>query len=119
MKVRGIIIKGKGRGRKFGFPTANVALKKEIPSGVYKGSIHIKGKKYQAAIFVGKNKKILEAYVLDFNGDLYGKKIEVEIGKKIRKAMDFKNEEELIEQIKKDLLIIYNFRQGRISLWLT
>jgi len=119
MKVRGIIIRGKGKGRKFGFPTANIALKKEIPSGVYEGSIHIKGKKYQAAIFVGKDKKNLEAHLIRFFGDLYGKEIDVEIGKKIRKVMDFKNEEELIEQIKKDLLIIYNFRQRRISPWLT
>lgn len=107
MKVSGIVIEGKKKGKKFGFPTANIALKKEIPSGVYEGSIHIKGKKYQAAIFVGKDKKILEAHLIGFFGDLYEKEIKIEIGKKIRKAMDFKNEEELIEQIKKDLLIIF------------
>ncbi|MFH0819961.1 MAG: riboflavin kinase [bacterium] len=103
MKVRGIIIRGKGKGKKLGFPTANIALKKEIPSGVYEGSVHIKDKKYQAAIFVGKDKKILEAHLTGFFGDLYGKEITVEVLAKLRDIIHFDNDYDLIKQISKDI----------------
>src|SRR3989344_2370267 len=96
MFVKGIVIRGKSEGRKLGFPTANVLLahKGEVKSGVYKGIAHLEVQppsglsgpagEYLAALFVDEKEEILEAHILDFEGDLYGKEIEVEIKEKIR-----------------------------------
>lgn len=102
-KISGIVIKGKQKGRQLGFPTVNLALERGLgmESGVYKGKIEVGSEKYDAAIFV-KN-KILEAHILNFSGDLYGKEINVTIGKKLRDIMVFNNDKDLIDQIKKDI----------------
>ncbi len=107
MRITGNVIRGRDIGKKLGFPTANIELKEKLASGVYAGNVYFQDKKYKAGLFIHKN--ILEAHILEFSGDLYGKKIEVEIGKKIREAERFKSEEELKKRIKKDLeMIKYN-----------
>lgn len=97
------VVRGKGKGKKLGFPTVNIKLNKKIESGVYAGKVSYDGKEYKAGIFVGKDKKILEAHLIGFSGDLYGKKIEVEIQERIREAKKFGSDEELKRQIKKDI----------------
>ena len=106
--VSGKIIKGKGKGKKLGFPTVNVELKEKIESGIYAGSVKVGEKDYKAGIFIGPDGKMLEAHLIGFLGDLYNKEIEVEIGDKIREIMKFENDEELKEQIAKDLRVIRN-----------
>jgi riboflavin kinase / FMN adenylyltransferase len=107
MKIKGLVIKGKNKGKKLGFPTANLALEAdfEAKSGVYAGRVCFDGKSYKSAIFIGKEGNILEAHILDFSGDLYGKEIEVEIGKKIREVKKFNSDKELQEQIREDIKI--------------
>ncbi|MDO8241101.1 MAG: riboflavin kinase [Candidatus Moranbacteria bacterium] len=106
-KISGIVVKGKQKGRKLGFPTANLALNNStIQSGVYVGKANFAGGKYTAAIFVPDSGDLLEAHILDFQGDLYGQEIEIEIGQKIREVMKFENKAGLIKQISKDLLQI-------------
>ncbi|MFA6106504.1 MAG: riboflavin kinase [Patescibacteria group bacterium] len=101
--VKGIVIKGKGKGAEFGFPTANIFLKEKIESGVYFGRVRFGGADYRAALFILPGGETLEAHILDFSGDLYGKEISVEIGEKMREAIKFKNEEELTGRVKKDI----------------
>jgi len=101
----GKVVHGQEEGRKLGFPTANIEFAGEIEEGVYAGWAIVDGKKYKAGIVYRKGTNILEAHILDFSGDLYGKKIELEVGKKIREIIRFKNNEELIVQIKKDIEI--------------
>lgn len=108
VKIAGKIKKGKGRGRIIGFPTANIELRDKLKSGVYGGRVKIENKNYKAGIFVSLDGKILEAHLIGFEGDLCGKEIEVEIGKKIREAMKFKNDEELRRQIMNDISRIIN-----------
>lgn len=104
IKISGIVIKGLGKGSNLGFPTANLKVKEKSESGVYAGKVFFNSKEYKAGIFIRKN--ILEAHVLDFEGDLYGKKIEVEIGEKIREVMKFKSDKELKRQVADDLKYI-------------
>lgn len=102
------MIKGKEIGRKLGFPTANIILPEKMASGIYGGTAYSDGKSYKSAIFVDKSGMLLEAHLLNFSGDLYGKKIEVEVSKKIREVMNFENSSELTGQIKKDIEIVKN-----------
>lgn len=106
LKIAGIVIKGKQQGKKLGFPTANVEFEGEMEDGVYSGFAIVEGKKYKAGIMYRKGTKVLEACILDFSEEIYGKKIELKVGEKIREIIRFKTDEELIAQIKKDVELI-------------
>ena len=73
--ISGKVIKGKGIGKKLGFPTVNIKLIEKIESGVYAGFVRFGNKDYIAGIFVGPDKKLIEAHLIGFSGDLYGKEI--------------------------------------------
>lgn len=105
-KISGIVQKGKGKGHLLGFPTANIELKEPLESGVYEGCAYIYGAKCKAGIFVSKDEKTLELHIVGIEDNLYGKELEIEIGDKIRDVQDFKNDEELKEQIEKDIDVI-------------
>lgn len=110
--LRGTITKGKQRGRKLGFPTINLPLPENIispASGVYSGLVEIKGKSHFAVINIGKRptfgdleENIAEAHILDFNGDLYNKNIEIAFLRKLRDEKKFSSEDELKNQIQID-----------------
>ena len=112
--LEGTVIKGLQLGRKLGFPTANIKYPEKIvkiPFGVYKCEVFL-DKRYDAILnwgikpTINKTKEpILEAHILDFDGDLYGKDIKIEVLDKIRNEQKFDNLEELKEQIKKDVEI--------------
>lgn len=104
--ISGKVVRGKSKGKKLGFPTVNIKLAEKIESGVYAGSVKVGDKNYKAGIFVNNGGTLLEAHIIGFSGDLYGKEIEVEIGKKTRDVKKFKNDEELKEQISKDIEFI-------------
>ncbi len=99
----GTVVSGNKYGRKIGFPTANIKIKKKPISGVYQGEVFWKGEKYSGAVFIGKKNKVLEVHLLNFTGDLYGEKIVVGLVAKIREVGKFKNKRKLIAQIKKDI----------------
>lgn len=103
MIVKGTVIRGKGKGKMLGFPTANIEFNSNLPSGVYGGKVNFQGKQYRAAIFYGEDRKILEAHLLDFSGDLYDRAIEVEVTDKIREVKKFENDKTMIEQIRDDI----------------
>ena len=81
---------GDGRGRKLGFPTANVRIgpEVELADGVYAGFVELgDGTRHLAAVSVGRRphyyeagERLVEACLLDFDRDLYGEKIRVEVG---------------------------------------
>lgn len=112
--LSGTVIHGKKIGRTIGFPTANIrpnALKITVPLGVYGTKVKIEGdeKKYTAIMNIGKNPTvskenniIAEANILDFNKEIYGKKITIYLYKMIRPEKKFENLDELKEQISND-----------------
>lgn len=112
MKIRGVVIRGKNKGEKIGFPTINLQIEKDckdsLESGTYAGKVFLEGDHKKAAIFIGLDKNILEAHILDFAGNLRGEIIEVEIGEKIRDVEKFDTDEDLTEQISKDVEKIKN-----------
>ena len=115
--IAGSIVKDRGIGKTLGFPTANIETdieRQPLKKGVYVGKAIIENKEYTALINYGdrptfnEKKAVLEAYFIDFNGDLYGEKIKVSFIKFIREIKAFSSKEELSEQIKKDLIIAKN-----------
>ena len=102
MTCRGVVIRGDGYGRKLGYPTANIILEDPL-SGVFVGEVTYNENIYLAALFATEKRPILEAHLLDFDGDLYDEEIEVRIGKKIRDSKEFANEEELKQAIAEDV----------------
>src|ERR1035437_4786404 len=111
--ISGKVIKGDGYGKKIGFPTLNIdrrnflELEKKPVLGVYTGQVFLNKKKYKAGIVIGpldKNKlPKIEAHLIRYKGNAYGKRAILEINKFIRKFKKFKKEKKLINQIKKDI----------------
>ncbi|RIV73147.1 bifunctional riboflavin kinase/FAD synthetase [Flagellimonas aequoris] len=110
--LTGTIGKGKGLGKEFGFPTANLHIAEEyklIPkTGVYVVKSTLDGKEYFGMMNIGFNPtvdgttKSIEVHFFDFHGDLYDKKIQVNILHRIRDEHKFNSVEELKQQLQKD-----------------
>ena len=109
--VSGRVAPGDGRGRQLGYPTANIvpddSMKLLPPDGVYAARAFVP-EQYAAVInlglrptFNGKN-RLLEAHLLDFDGDLYGRRISLDLVGRLRDERRFRNSEALISQIHKD-----------------
>lgn len=116
-KLIGKIIHAKGLGKKMGYPTANLELIDNfvIPKyGVYDTDIIINGEKFKASTNIGTNPTVehggikIEAHILDFNRDIYGEIVELELLDFVRPELKFNNIEELFQQIGKDVLITRN-----------
>ena len=108
--VSGKIIHGEKRGSQLGFPTANIKLALNILlNGVYAVTTYINNIKYNGVANIGNkptfdgDKYLFEAHIFDFNGDLYGVRLEFSIISKIRGTKKFNGIEELKENIKKDI----------------
>lgn len=107
----GKVIEGKKIGRELGFPTANIdPLNELLPgNGVYAARTLTDGKWYESAVFMGNretfgcHQHVIESYLIEFAGDLYGKDLEVVLIQKLREVEPFPSREALIEQIQKDV----------------
>ena len=103
------------RGKKLGFPTANIALHQDIPEGIYISKTKVNRQIYGSVTFIGiaktfnEKKFHAETYILDFNQDVYGEWISVELIKKIRGNIKFNSAEELVKQMKEDEKSARNF----------
>ena len=102
--ITGKVVRGDSYGRKLGFPTANLeVIERELPpEGVYAGTSHLEGIIYRSGIVIGPQNKI-EAHLLGYDGDAYGKIITLKLDKFLRGYKKFDTEKELIAQIEKDL----------------
>jgi riboflavin kinase / FMN adenylyltransferase len=112
--LTGRVVKGAGYGKELGFPTANidrrqyVAARKRIRRGVYAGAVELpNGRRYKAGIVVGPKDSAglpkLEAYLLGYRGNLYGKKLVFYLIKYLRPFKPYKSEPLLRAQISSDV----------------
>jgi riboflavin kinase/FMN adenylyltransferase len=113
--VRGPVEHGDGRGRELGFPTANVAVPERVclpADGIYAGTfVAADGVERKAAISLGRRptfyvdakKSLLEAFVLDFDGDLYDQSVEVRFVDRIRGEEPFDSVDALVAQMQRDV----------------
>lgn len=108
--VCGLVKHGRGEGASFGIATANVDAICLLEDGVYGGFAEIDGVCYKAAINVGvpptfeeRATDALEVHVLDYSGDLYGKKLCVSFIERLRPLVKFDSTEALIAQITSDI----------------
>jgi riboflavin kinase/FMN adenylyltransferase len=107
-EVEGTVVAGDARGGTLGYPTANLAVPREliVPAhGIYAGQVG----DHRAAISIGVNPHYggdelrVEAFLLDFAGDLYGQRLVVELWQRLREERAFGSEQELVEQIGRDV----------------
>jgi riboflavin kinase / FMN adenylyltransferase len=108
-RIRGIVKRHMGRGGRLGFPTANLDIIRDVADGVYLALTEIEDKDYPSLVFSGIPKtfpdadsKLFEVYILDWDRDLYGHEIAVDIVYRLRDVTKFGSAEELIEQMKLD-----------------
>ncbi len=110
--LRGVVVHGDGRGRGLGFPTANVSLPagKLIPAaGIYAAHAGTATGAHPAAVNIGTRPTFgpgalaVEAYLLDFEGDLYGASLELHLAARLRDEVAFPSVEALISQIRADV----------------
>ncbi len=108
MKFWGKVIRHNKRGKKLGFPTANINLAKKIPQGIYLSKTKTEGLTFHSLTFIGTAKTFeekkyhAEIYILDFKKNIYGKWITVDLLKKIRENKKFKSADALIKQMQLD-----------------
>lgn len=107
-ELEGTVVLGDQRGGTLGYPTANLSVPAEllVPAyGIYAGS----ALGHRAAISIGVNphyggdERRIEPHLLDFEGDLYGRRLVVELWRRLREERAFSSEDELVAQITRDV----------------
>jgi riboflavin kinase/FMN adenylyltransferase len=109
--IRGEVVRGAGRGRTLGFPTANVKTDRPLglPVGVYVCRLTVDGRQHQAVVNVGfrptfgETELAVEAHVLDFTGDLYDERVTLTFVRRLREERKFPSVDALREQIALDV----------------
>jgi len=117
--LEGVVVQGDGRGRALGYPTANLAVDEEamvseeaLADGVYAGLLRCRdGRIDQAAVSIGRRPtfydalgpRLVEAYVLDREVNLYGERVQLLVGPLVRSQRKFRSTEELVAQMRDDV----------------
>jgi riboflavin kinase/FMN adenylyltransferase len=109
--VAGTVVSGRGRGVGLGFPTANIEPEKELlpPSGIYAAFVDVEGTPHSAALNIGEKPTFadytftFEVHLLDFSGELRGKRLNTMFVEKLRDIIKFDSPEKLKKQIAADV----------------
>ncbi|MGL4943921.1 MAG: bifunctional riboflavin kinase/FMN adenylyltransferase [Thermoguttaceae bacterium] len=110
-RITGTVTRGLGRGRRLGFPTANFSeIETLLPApGVYATLVTRGEKQYAAATHIGRTLTFggttttVESFLIDFSGDLYGTRLDIDFIERIRDVVAFSSAEELVRQMKNDV----------------
>jgi len=109
--ITGQVTSGAGRGRTLGFPTANIDPDRPVlvARGVYRGLVTVDGGRHAAVVNVGvrptfgETTLAVEAHLLDFAGDLYGRRVRLDFVARLRDEMRFPSIEDLKAQVARDI----------------
>jgi riboflavin kinase / FMN adenylyltransferase len=109
--VEGRVVSGHRRGKGLGFPTANLRVRglQLPPDGVYAVRVMVAGQAVSAVANLGFNptfgdcERALEAHLLDFEGDLYNRRVEISFIERLRGEKKFASPDELVRQIERDV----------------
>lgn len=111
--IRGVVVRGEGRGRDLGFPTANLHMgdgdKLIPPQGIYAVRAVLRGGTYKGALHLGPRPTFqgsppsIELHVLDLDRDLYGEEVRVDFIEHLREIRPFTTVEALVDQIRDDV----------------
>ena len=115
--LRGRVIHGRGMGKKLGFPTANIRLDfMPVCEGIFAAEVLLDGDTWAAALSIGGNPTVstdgkikAEAYIVDFDGDLYGRRIEVRPLLKLRDEQTYGDVVQLRAAIADDIKAVREF----------
>ena len=111
-RIDGTVVTGDQRGRELGFPTANIAASESVgvpANGIYATVIKVSGQRHMAATSIGVRPtfgggdRTIEAFILDFDEDIYGAEIQLEFVERLRGEEKFDGVEPLIKQMKLDV----------------
>ncbi len=110
--LEGVVVPGDQRGRQLGFPTANLETEKEqLPApGVYAVKVRYNLQEYGGVVNIGRRPTFdvegstIEVYLLDFTGELYGKKLRIYFVERLRDEQKFDSIETLVDAIEMDVL---------------
>ena len=110
--LAGAVISGEGRGGVLGFPTANIAPPEgmAVPGdGIYAAFAHLDDRRLMTAVSIGtkptfgEHDRAIEAFILDFDGNLYGNSLRLEFVRRLRDQVKFDSVEALLEQVDRDV----------------
>lgn len=111
-RITGTVAAGAGRGRTIGFPTANFgSIETVVPGpGVYGGRVWLGSETHLAAIHIGPNPTFdddaatkVEVHLMDYDGDLYGMTMGVDVCLRARDVAKFESSDDLIQQLHRDV----------------
>jgi riboflavin kinase/FMN adenylyltransferase len=111
-RLEGVVVRGDRRGQEIGYPTANLLHSRyaAVPAdGIYAGWCHRRGEAHMAAVSIGTNptfagrERRVEAYLLDFQGDLYGERVALDFVSRLREQRTYQAVEPLVAQIGEDV----------------
>lgn len=120
-RLSGVVLPGDGRGKDLGFPTANLRPpdRKVIPgNGIYAAWAHVDAERVAAAVNVGTrptfggSEMLIEAHLLDFEGDLYGSTLVVEFVERLRPEIQFASADDLVTAITQDVRSVRRLLAG-------
>jgi riboflavin kinase / FMN adenylyltransferase len=109
--IQGVVVRGAGRGAKLGYPTANITQIDTLlpPDGIYAGRALVDRSSYTAAISLGSNPTFdetalkVEVFLLDFQGDLYDRRLQIDFFTRLRETKRFDSAKALIDQMALDV----------------
>lgn len=105
----GTVLEGKKRAATLGFPTANISSPGITHSGAYAGTVSLLGETYPAALYADPKREILEAHLFNFNRDIYGEEVAMELLEKVSESKKFENLEDLKKHIAESIRLAQNY----------
>lgn len=91
---KGTVERGTRMAQRVGFPTVNIPFTEPGISGTYAGKVLVDENEYRSAVYANEKRHVLEAHLLDFSGDLYGKEITVTLLKRLVEAKEFRGKQD-------------------------